>query len=68
LCKCTVLKYGDGKVWRRSVGLIVCKKIGHTLPRNRLLKHVLERNMKGKIYGKTRRGRRGKLLLDDLKG
>ena len=43
------------------------KIIGHILPRNRLLNHVIERNMKGKIYGKTRQGRRRKHLLDDLK-
>ena len=39
---------------------------GHIWPRNRLLKHVIERNMKGNIYGKTRRGRRRKQLLLNL--
>jgi len=44
----------------------VQKRSGHILPRIRLLKQVIERNMKGKIYGKTRRGRRRKQLLDEL--
>jgi hypothetical protein len=37
--------------------------IGHTLRSNCLLKHIIE----GKIIGTRRRGRRYKLLLDDLK-
>jgi hypothetical protein len=45
-----------------------CKKIsGHILRINCLLKQVIEGNMKRKIYGTTRRGRRQKLLLDYLK-
>ena len=36
--------------------------IGHFLPRNCLLEHVID----GKIEGKTRWGRRRKQLLDDF--
>jgi hypothetical protein len=40
--------------------------IGHILRRNCLLKHVIERKIKGEMEV-TRRGRRCKKLLDDLK-
>jgi len=43
------------------------KKIGHTLFRNCLLKHVTERKREGRIEVTGRRGRRCKLLLDELK-
>jgi hypothetical protein len=41
--------------------------IGHTASRNGLLKHVIERKIEGRIEVMGRRGRRRKLLLDDLK-
>jgi hypothetical protein len=37
--------------------------IGHILPRNSIVKHIIE----GKIEGTGRRGRRRKQTLDDLK-
>ena len=40
--------------------------IGHILPRNCLLKQVIEGKIKG-VMEVTRRGRRRKKLLDDLK-
>ena len=40
--------------------------IGHILRRNCLLKHVIERKIKGEMEV-TRRGRRRRKLLDDLK-
>jgi hypothetical protein len=42
------------------------KRIGHTLRRNYLLKHVIEGKIKGQIEVTRRRGRRRKKLLDDL--
>jgi len=39
---------------------------GHILPRNCLLKHVIEGKMEGRIEVAERRGRRHKQLLDDL--
>jgi hypothetical protein len=41
--------------------------IGHILRRNRLLKHVIEGKLEGRIEVTGRRGRRRKQLLDDLK-
>ena len=41
--------------------------IGHTLLRNCLLKHVIEGKIEGRIEVMGRRGRRRKLLLDNLK-
>jgi hypothetical protein len=41
--------------------------IGHILPRNCLLKHVIEGKLEGRIEMTGRRGRRRKQLLDDLK-
>ena len=41
--------------------------IGHILRRNCLLKQVIERKIKGEMEVKSRRGRRRKKLLDDLK-
>jgi hypothetical protein len=41
--------------------------IGHILRRNRLLKHVIEGKLEGRIEMTGRRGRRPKQLLDDLK-
>jgi len=41
--------------------------IGHTLRRNCLLKHVIEGKIEGRIEVMGRRGRRRKLLPDDLK-
>jgi hypothetical protein len=41
--------------------------IGHILRRNCLLKHVIERKIKGRIDMTERRGRGCKQLLDDLK-
>jgi hypothetical protein len=41
--------------------------IGHILRRNRLLKHVIEGKLEGRIEMTGRRGRRRKQLLDDLK-
>ena len=41
--------------------------IGHILRRNCLLKQVIEGKIKGKIEVTRRRGRRRKMLLDDLK-
>ena len=40
---------------------------GHILRRNCLLQRVIERNIKGKIEVRERRGRRRRKLLDDLK-
>jgi len=40
--------------------------IGHILRRNCLLKHVIERKVKGKIEVMGRRGRRRKQILTDL--
>jgi hypothetical protein len=42
-------------------------RVGHTLFRNCLLKHVSERKGEGRIEVTGRRGRKCKLLLDDLK-
>jgi hypothetical protein len=41
--------------------------IGDILRRNRLLKHVIEERIEGRMTAKGRRGRRHKQLLDDLK-
>ena len=41
--------------------------IGHILRRNCLLKQNIEGKKKGEMEVKSRRGRRGKKLLDDLK-
>jgi hypothetical protein len=41
--------------------------IGHMLPRNCLLKHVIGGKIEGRIEMTGRRGRRRKQLLDDLK-
>ena len=41
--------------------------IGHILCRNCLLKQVIEGKIKGEMEVTTRRGRRRKKLLDDLK-
>ena len=41
--------------------------IGHILGRNRFLKQVIERKIKGEMEVTRRRGRRCKKLLDDLK-
>ena len=41
--------------------------IGHILSRNCLLKHVIEGKIKGEMEVATKRGRRLKKLLDDLK-
>ena len=41
--------------------------IGHTVHRNCLLEHVIERQIEGRIEVTVRRGRRSKQLLDDLK-
>ena len=41
--------------------------IGHILRRNCLLKHVIEGKIKGEMDVTRRRGRRRKMLLDDLK-
>jgi hypothetical protein len=41
--------------------------IGHILRRNRLLKHVIEGKLEGRIEMTGRRGRRCKQLLDNLK-
>jgi hypothetical protein len=41
--------------------------IGHILRRNCLLRQVIERNIKGGIEVRGRRGRRRRKLLDDLK-
>jgi hypothetical protein len=41
--------------------------IGHILRRNRLLKHVIEGQLEGRIEMTGRRGRWRKQLLDDLK-
>jgi hypothetical protein len=43
------------------------KWIGHILRRNCLVKHVIERKLKGRIEMTGRRGRRRKQLLDDIK-
>jgi len=40
--------------------------IGHILCRKRLLKHVIEGKIEGRIEVTRRRGRRLKQLLDDL--
>jgi hypothetical protein len=40
--------------------------IGHILPRNYLLKQVIEGKIKGQIEVTRRRGRRRRKLLDDL--
>ena len=50
-------------VKRRKAG-----RIGHTLRRNCLLKHVNEGKTEGRLEMTGRRGRRRKQLLDDLKG
>jgi hypothetical protein len=42
------------------------KWIGHILRRNRLLKEVIEGKIKGRVEETRRRGRRRKMLLDDL--
>ena len=42
------------------------KWIGHILPRNCVLKHVIERKIEGMIQMTGRRGRRIKRLLDEL--
>jgi hypothetical protein len=41
--------------------------IGHILPRNCLLKRVIEGKIEGRIEMTGKRGRRRKQLLDDLK-
>jgi len=41
--------------------------IGHILSRNCLLKQVIEGKIKGEMEVARRRGRRRKMLLDDLK-
>ena len=41
--------------------------IGYSLPRNCLLKQVIEGKIKGEMEVTSRRGRRRKKLLDDLK-
>jgi hypothetical protein len=41
--------------------------IGHILRRNCLLKQLIKGKIKGEMEVKTRRGRRSKKLLDDLK-
>jgi hypothetical protein len=41
--------------------------IGHILPRNCLLKHVIEGKLEERIEMTGRRGRKRKQLLDDLK-
>jgi len=41
--------------------------IGHILRRNCLVKHVIEGKIDGRINVTGRRGRRRKLLLDELK-
>jgi hypothetical protein len=41
--------------------------IGHTFRRNCLVKHVIERNIEGKIEVRGKRGGRRKQLTDDLK-
>jgi hypothetical protein len=43
------------------------KGIGHILRRYCLLKHVMEGKLEGRIKMTSRRGRRHKQLLDDLK-
>ena len=50
------------KIIKRKVNLI-----GHILRRNCPLKQVIERKIKGEMEVKSRRGRRRKKLLDDLK-
>jgi hypothetical protein len=40
--------------------------VGHILPRNCILKHVIEGNVEGRIEVTRRRGKRRKQLLDDL--
>ena len=39
----------------------------HVLHKNCILKHIIERNIQGRIAVTGRRGRRGQQLLDDLK-
>jgi len=58
------------KEQRNSLHTVNRKKanwIGHNLRRNCLLKHVIEREMKGRIETTERRGRLLGQLLDDLK-
>jgi hypothetical protein len=43
------------------------KWIGHILPRNYLLQHIIEGKIERRIEMKVRRGRRHKQLLDDRK-
>jgi uncharacterized protein YeeX (DUF496 family) len=43
------------------------KAIGHILPRNCLLKHVIQGKIQGRMEVKVRRGRKRKQLLDNLK-
>jgi hypothetical protein len=42
-------------------------RMGHILPRNCLLKHVIEENIERRIEVTEKRGKRRKHLLDDLK-
>jgi hypothetical protein len=42
-------------------------RIGHNLPRNCILKHVIEGKLEGRTEMAGRRGRRRKQLLDDFK-
>jgi len=66
----TDLMKGDYVVYRvtekrsilHAVKRVKVNWIGHFLPRNCLLKHVIE----GKIEGRMRWGRRYKQLLDDF--
>ena len=54
-------------VRNEEVLLRVTNWIGHILRRNCLLKQVIEGKMKGEMEVTRRRGRRRKMLLDDLK-
>ena len=56
LCKFSLIFFSRVNNW-----------IGHVLPGNCFLKHVIERNIEPRIEVMVRRGRRGKQLLDELK-
>ena len=52
---------------RTLIYIYIYNYIDHILPRNCLLKQVIERKIKGEIEVTRRQGRRRKKLLDDLK-
>jgi hypothetical protein len=58
---------GSRNLRNKEILDFVILKDGHILRRNCLLKQVIEGRIKGEMEVTRRRGRRRKMLLDDLK-